>query len=174
MQDSIEDEGRDVNFHFGVKGMYCKQCGVIGKPKNEVKGNFALEVLAWLGGLILGLFTLGVGFIIGPAYSCHRIFSRRTKICRSCGAAAMVPLDSPVAKEARRAKQKPITQASNSDWQGGIGTPLMPAKKPAIIKSAKQPNDSVADELTKLAKLRQSGLLTNEEFIQQKKKLMSA
>ena len=46
------------------------------------------------------------------------------------------------------------------------------AKERAILKKAAQPT-SVADELTKLAQLKESGILTEDEFNSQKMKLLS-
>ena len=64
----------------------CTTCGHIGEPASATPGSFRIEVLLWL------CFLLP-GFI----YSLWRL-NRRHDACAKCGAATLLPLDSPVAR----------------------------------------------------------------------------
>lgn len=79
----------------GVSGpvRYCATCGHEGKGKTHTRGSLLIEIVLWLCFLVPGLI-----------YSLWRHASRH-KVCASCGAAALVPLSSPVAVAARRALQ---------------------------------------------------------------------
>ncbi|SNC62449.1 Short C-terminal domain-containing protein [Hymenobacter gelipurpurascens] len=62
-------------------------------------------------------------------------------------------------------------------WVGALVWALMKDAPPVVIKQTVQappvvPSNSVADELDKLRKLRDAGELTNEEFLQQKSRLL--
>ena len=68
--------------------MYCQNCGVTGKPKTQTKGSFLIEVFLWLCLIIPGWI-----------YSLWRLTSRE-KVCPSCGAPNMIPVDSPKTRAA--------------------------------------------------------------------------
>lgn len=61
----------------------CTSCGYKGEPKNEMKGNFAIEIVLWFLMVIPGLI-----------YTVWRM-SNKQRICPSCGSNAMIPADSP-------------------------------------------------------------------------------
>lgn len=73
-----------------VKEKICSNCGFKGKEKLYTKGNIGLELVLWL------IFLLP-GFI----YSIWRHASRYYG-CPQCGAANMLPLDSPLAQKLLR------------------------------------------------------------------------
>ena len=61
----------------------CPNCGFRGRAKKFTRGSFFTELLLWLGFLIPGI-----------VYSVWRLTSRYWG-CPRCGAANMIPLDSP-------------------------------------------------------------------------------
>lgn len=68
----------------------CTSCGVAAASGRKVaKGSFLIEVILWLCFLIPGLI-----------YSIWRISNKQT-VCRSCGQATVIPIDSPMAKALR-------------------------------------------------------------------------
>jgi hypothetical protein len=67
--------------------MICNNCGSTGRPKTETKGSILIEIILWLSFIVPGLI-----------YSIWRM-STRSKVCRSCGARSLVPLDSPRGKQ---------------------------------------------------------------------------
>jgi hypothetical protein len=67
--------------------LICSNCGTIGKPKTFTKGSILIEIFLWFCFLLPGLL-----------YSIWRL-TTRTKVCRSCGAKNMVPLNSPMGKK---------------------------------------------------------------------------
>lgn len=66
---------------------FCTTCGAVGAPKTHTRGSLFIEIVLWLCFLIPGLI-----------YSIWRLTTKQ-KVCRSCGAATIVPLDSPVARK---------------------------------------------------------------------------
>ena len=69
-----------------AKQLLCVDCMNQGKPKMHTKGSIIIELLLWL-------------FIIpGLIYSIWRQTSK-VKVCRSCGGANLIPLDSPRAQQ---------------------------------------------------------------------------
>jgi len=72
---------------FG-KPKYCTTCGTVSIPKTVTKGSIVIELFLWLCLLLPGLI-----------YSLWRVTSRHDG-CRSCAAATLVPIDSPVAVRA--------------------------------------------------------------------------
>lgn len=69
------------------KNMICSSCGSRGQAKNAVKGSLLVELVMWLCFLLPGLI-----------YSIWRLSSKQ-KVCRTCGASTLVPLDTPVGKD---------------------------------------------------------------------------
>lgn len=63
----------------------CSSCGHVGRPKTVTPGSLLIEAVLWLCLLVPGLI-----------YSLWRI-NRRHDACAKCGAATLLPLDSPVA-----------------------------------------------------------------------------
>jgi len=72
-----------------VSEMVCTRCGSRG-GRRGLRGNAGIELLLWC------LFILP-----GLAYTMHRT-SNRPWVCRTCGAEAMVPADSPIGKKVVR------------------------------------------------------------------------
>lgn len=70
-----------------MKELICTNCGVVGTPKNRVKGSFLVEVALWFFFIVPGII-----------YSIWRL-SSKAKVCRSCGAENMVPTDSPTGRD---------------------------------------------------------------------------
>lgn len=67
---------------------YCTSCGHQGKGRTKTRGSLLIEVVLWLCFLVPGLI-----------YSIWRQGSKH-KVCASCGASSLVPLNSPVARAA--------------------------------------------------------------------------
>ena len=71
----------------GTKQFVCSNCGFVGKPKKKVKGSLLLEIVLWL--LLI---------VPGIVYSFWR-FTSKYKACPTCGAANLIPADSPKGKQ---------------------------------------------------------------------------
>lgn len=69
-----------------AKERYCTVCGTVGYPARITKGHVLMELALWICFLVPGLI-----------YSLWRLVSRYDG-CGACGSAAIVPLDSPVAR----------------------------------------------------------------------------
>jgi len=69
------------------KILFCPNCGTQGKPKLKTKGSFFIEIILWICLIVPGLI-----------YTIWR-HTTHYQACRSCGAANMIPLDSPKAQE---------------------------------------------------------------------------
>ena len=69
--------------------MFCTSCGNTGTPKKVTRGSIWIELVLWLCFLVPGLI-----------YSIWRLTTRHPA-CRACGAATLVPVDSPVAQAMR-------------------------------------------------------------------------
>jgi hypothetical protein len=65
----------------------CSACGTAGDEKTVTRGSFLIELFLWCFFLVPGVI-----------YSIWRS-SSRLKVCRACGNAQLVPLDSPVGRE---------------------------------------------------------------------------
>ena len=78
--------------------MYCTACGTEGRGKTKTRGSLLIEVVLWICFLVPGLI-----------YSLWR-HSSKHKVCGACGAAALVPLNSPVARAARPSAVPPRQQ----------------------------------------------------------------
>jgi len=81
---------------------FCTTCGTTGSPKRSVQGSFAVELILWILGIGIAAIMFWPAIFVPLIYSLYRIFSSRSRTCRSCGAATLVPLDSPVAQKMRR------------------------------------------------------------------------
>lgn len=97
----------------GVSGpvRYCAACGHEGKGRTRTRGSLLIEIVLWLCFLIPGLI-----------YSIWRQGSKY-KACVSCGSTTLVPLNSPVARAARRGADEPDNNAeargAGADaWEG--------------------------------------------------------
>lgn len=73
------------------KPKFCMTCGHEGGTESRTSGNLLIEIILWLCFLVPGLI-----------YSIWRISSRRP-VCASCGAATLVPPDSPMAIAQKKA-----------------------------------------------------------------------
>lgn len=67
--------------------LVCTQCGTVGNGQSSTRGSFLIELLLWLCFIIPGLI-----------YSLWRL-TTRAKVCGSCGATTLVPVDSPVGRK---------------------------------------------------------------------------
>lgn len=75
-----------LDLGIGKKSV-CSNCGFVGRPIKEVKGNILIEVVLWLFILLPGLI-----------YSLWRRSGRKF-VCPQCKQTTMVPLDSPVGQK---------------------------------------------------------------------------
>lgn len=73
---------------------YCTVCGTVARPATVTKGSMLMEIAMWLFFIVPGLI-----------YSLWRLTTRH-QACPACGAAAIVPLNSPAAR-ARFSKEPP-------------------------------------------------------------------
>jgi len=69
---------------------FCTTCGHEGTTRTHIKGSLGIEIVLWLCLILPGLI-----------YSIWRL-SSRAEVCSSCGAATLVPANSPVAIKMRR------------------------------------------------------------------------
>lgn len=96
----------------------CKQCGTVAESKTETPGSILIELILWLCFLIPGLI-----------YSLWR-HSRRHEVCRACGSADIVPIDSPIGKQlTAHLPPEPIYRGSPKAEQFGRKIGRMFAKK---------------------------------------------
>lgn len=72
------------------KTKFCTTCGHEGGTESKTRGSFLIEIILWLCFIVPGLI-----------YSIWRVSSRHP-VCASCGAATLVPPDSPMAKAQRK------------------------------------------------------------------------
>jgi len=78
----------------------CANCGTQGEEKKTVGGSVLIELGLWfffVVAIIISRLAGLVFFIAAIAYSIWRLTSAK-KACPKCGAANMVPLDSPIGK----------------------------------------------------------------------------
>lgn len=76
----------------------CTVCGTVGRPRKVVPGSFLIEAFAWLVALALTAAGAWPPLLLALAYTLYRA-TRGGHACNACGAAQMVPLDSPVGRE---------------------------------------------------------------------------
>lgn len=69
-----------------AKILICSACGTTGKPKSETPGSILIEIILWLCFIVPGLI-----------YSIWR-HTKRHDVCRSCGAAQLLPAESPAGR----------------------------------------------------------------------------
>jgi len=74
----------------GSPPRFCTACGHTSKPKVRTRGNVVVEIILWLPFIIPGVI-----------YSIWR-HATRGEVCPSCGAANLIPPNSPVAQKLRR------------------------------------------------------------------------
>ena len=72
-----------------VYAKYCTACGHVGFPAFHQQGSAGVEILLWLTFIVPGII-----------YSIWRSSTRKW-VCASCGNSMIIPLDSPVSKQAR-------------------------------------------------------------------------
>ena len=72
-----------------MKAMVCTRCLTVGKPKQQTRGSFLVEVLLWLCFLFPGLL-----------YSLWRL-SSKYEVCKQCGSRELVPANSVRGKQLR-------------------------------------------------------------------------
>lgn len=65
----------------------CLNCGSVDKSKTKVKGSIGIEIVLWIFFIVPGII-----------YSIWR-WSSVYKVCRVCGNANIVPMDSPKGRE---------------------------------------------------------------------------
>lgn len=86
---------------------YCTSCGHEGKGRTRTRGSLLIEIVLWLCFLIPGLI-----------YSIWRQ-SSKYKACARCGASTLVPVNSPVAKAAKREMAEPVNEVRSAAQPGG-------------------------------------------------------
>lgn len=125
------------------KKVICKNCGFTGKLLKTRRGSTLVEVALWCCFLV-------PGFI----YSLWRL-SNRTYECPTCSGRNLIPTDSPIGGRLE---------------QGGASTPPNSNRSPTPTQSESSTN---LDTIAKLYELRKQGALTEEEFQEQKARLIA-
>lgn len=77
------------------KSKYCMTCGHEGGTRTHTRGHILIEIILWLCFIVPGLI-----------YSIWRI-STRHEACNNCGAANVVPPQSPVVRAAKARMEAP-------------------------------------------------------------------
>ncbi len=90
-----------------AKQLICSACGQVGDGKTKIKGNGLIEIILWLCFLIPGII-----------YSIWRSSSRH-KICPSCGATNLIPVDSPIGKKLLVDQGTSLEQVLTEQKSGG-------------------------------------------------------
>ena len=94
--------------------LICSNCGTVGTPKTVIKGSVLIEIVLW------------VCFIVpGIIYSIWRL-TTRAKVCRSCGAKNMVPLNTPMGKKLSVDIAKASSSPTKSEAGAGSDTRKCP------------------------------------------------
>ena len=70
-----------------MKATICAACGTSGQVKTVTPGSIFIEIILWLMFIVPGL-----------VYSIWR-HTRRHKVCRACGSAQLVPVESPMGRK---------------------------------------------------------------------------
>jgi hypothetical protein len=77
----------------------CLKCGYVGYQKNYMKGEFGLEIVLWLLGLLTLVFVIGILILIfALGYSLWR-FVNRYMGCPACSESGMISVHSPVGRK---------------------------------------------------------------------------
>lgn len=98
-----------INIYDFDEKLICKSCGSITSSKTALKGSLVTEGLLWgatVFFLIVSILSLGVAtplfvffLFLSLIYTCWRHLFGRRKVCRQCGNATLIPVDSPVGKD---------------------------------------------------------------------------
>jgi hypothetical protein len=96
--------------------LICTACGTQGNPKTRVKGSFLVEIILWM-------FFLFPGAI----YTVWRLTTKE-KVCRTCGANTLVPLNSPMGR-------KLLAELSNRSEPVKAVTQDVPPLAPVVLPS---------------------------------------
>lgn len=76
---------------------FCTTCGSTGIPNRKAFGSFSSELAAWIVGVLLAM-VIGWFVLVAPlAYTIVRFARGSSFVCAYCGAATLVPVNSPVA-----------------------------------------------------------------------------
>jgi hypothetical protein len=76
----------------------CQSCGTIGKPTKSTKGSIFIEIILWLAFIVPGLI-----------YSIWRLTTRQ-RVCRSCGSASVIPINTPMGQKLAREMRQSAAQ----------------------------------------------------------------
>lgn len=76
----------------------CPNCGTTDVPVKRTRGSLVLELLLWLAGLGLAIWTVGLSLLVALTYSIWRL-ATRYEACRSCKQPGPIRLQSPRGKE---------------------------------------------------------------------------
>jgi hypothetical protein len=106
-----------------------------------------------------------------PCSACGATPARGTKFCTRCGAAVKAPTRVCAGCGAETAAAARFCHACGAPWQANLDS-LVP-QAVAVAVSGGAASSSLADELAKLAKLHDSGLLTTDGFAAAKAKLLA-
>lgn len=81
--------------------LFCPTCGHTGEPKNASRGSTGIEVTLWILALILAFAYFWPFIFTGLIYTLWRS-STNYNACGMCGAAGLIPPDSPAARRQSR------------------------------------------------------------------------
>jgi len=83
------------------KKLICNNCGTRDQGKRKAQGSLAGELLVWVLCIILAGYTLFISIGVAVVYSLWRVGSKKP-VCGSCGAEAMIDINSPMGQKLRR------------------------------------------------------------------------
>lgn len=87
-------------------GHVCKACGTQGRPTLRSPSNFGVELLVWLGAIIVAAMSHWIVVLGALAFSLWR-FAGRKRACAKCGSPDVIPLDTPLGRQISEAQKAP-------------------------------------------------------------------
>ena len=135
----------------------CTTCGYVGNTKRVTKGSFLIELILWIAFIVPGLI-----------YSVWRLTSRYDA-CPKCGAANMIPLNSPIAKRMMQEQQPatpPVQQAQTTGRYIPPPPPLPLPRQPTEqhYRIAKNGQDLGELSVTTIQQMIDAGQLTAQDY----------
>lgn len=86
----------------------CKGCGTQQrKPYYESPSSFGVEILVWIGAIILAMVAHWIFLAAALAFSFWRFAARAPGHCSRCSGRDVIPLDSPIGRELAERAERP-------------------------------------------------------------------
>lgn len=117
-----EEEHRIEIDRYSSDTYICTVCGYLGKPKNNTKGSFVLEVALWLFFIIPGII-----------YSLWRV-TNKYRGCPKCSSTAIIPLDTPNGQAIYKSLHyQKYSRENDNGYRAQVREEAQPLSKKAII-----------------------------------------